>query len=79
MTEQTENPTTPIDNDREARALALNIAAAIQKDLVRFTSDPKSEQTPGQTVLADAKAFEAFIRTGRIAASHRIKPGPADG
>jgi hypothetical protein len=67
----------PIDNDREARALALNLAVALHKDLVRI-ADTKSDQAPGRVVLADAKAFEAFIRTGRIPASHRIKPAEGE-
>jgi hypothetical protein len=70
-----------MDNDRERRAMALNLACAIHKDLVRI-GDKSSDHTPGQVVLADAKAFEAYIRTGRIPASHQMKattPEEADG
>lgn len=61
-----------LTDDREIRAFALSTAAAVHNaPHVRLGGD---EATTAAVILADAKAFEAFIRTGRIPASHRVKP-----
>lgn len=69
-------PEIPLDNDREVRALALRFALDLTKDY-RALFTKEAEPLPAPQVLADAQAFDSFIRTGRVMSSYRLKPAPA--
>lgn len=66
----------PFDDPHELRAFALKTAADLHQQTIKLRLDRGQDEPLAASVLVDAKAFEAFVRTGRIPPSHRIKPDP---